>query len=77
MRRDIFVMQASINDGLIRADELLQEQVNNLNTEVNALKEEVYRLKMVDVWHGGEIEKMKHKRYCLRVKKEREGSGCS
>ena len=51
----------------------LQQYVNTkaegINGRLDKIEQDIYNLKMVDVMHDKELDKMRRKGYCLRLKK--------
>lgn len=61
----IWDLQQHIN---IKADTAI-DMVEDINGRLDKMEQDIYNLKMVDVMHDKELDKMRRRRYHLRIKK--------
>lgn len=64
-RNVIFDLQTYIND---RANDAI-DKIKDINGRLDQMEQDIYNLKIVDVMHDKELDKMRHKGYHLRIKK--------
>lgn len=64
-RQVIWDLQQHVN---IKADTAI-DMVEDINWRLDKMEQDIYNLKMVDVMHDKELDKMRRKGYHLRIKK--------
>lgn len=61
-RQMIWDLQQDINTKVVPI-------IDDINGRLDKMEYDIYNLKMVDVMHDKELDKMRHKGYHLRIKK--------
>ena len=60
-RQVIWDLQKQADSSIIR--------IKDIDERLDKMEQDIYNLKMVDVMHDKELDKMRHKGYHLRIKK--------
>ena len=60
-RQVIWDLQKQADSAIIR--------IEDVDGRLDKMEQDIYNLKMVDVMHDKELDKMRRKGYCLRIKK--------